>query len=81
MGFAQPNCPVNIGAGYPGIIRAFGVSPMVPLVILPLVPLAAIGCHWYHWQSENSERISVAICNFLLVVNNESRSSFSTTPL
>ena len=48
---------------------------------LPLVPLAVIGCHWYHWQSENSERISVAIGNFLLVVNNESRSSFSTTPL
>ena len=53
----------------------------VPLVILPLVPLAAIGCHWYHWQSENSERILVAIGNFLLVVNNESSSSFSTTPL
>ena len=54
---------------------------MVSLVILPLVPLAAIGCRWYHWQSENSEGIAVVIGNCLLVVNNESRSSFSTTPL
>ena len=53
----------------------FGVLPMVPLVLLPLMLLVAIGTIGYpngYWLS---------LATFLLVVNNESRSSFATAVL
>ena len=58
-------------------VKMLGTFGVLPMVILPGVPLAAIGCHCYHWQSETSEQMAT----FLLVVNNESRSSFATALL
>ena len=60
------------------ILGAFGVLPVVPLVSLPLVLLVAIGTTD---PLRTPQESWLPLATFLLVVNNESRSSFATALL